>query len=127
MVEEVVIAATIARQTIQLQRIALTKTVTRPAKPSMGSRSSSPRRWRRSWRRRRRCAQALKLVSAIGQEAAIDDAADEVAEEYPAPVGHYCSGVGVVLDPRQRQQTEGAGDEVEAEEHDDDVEARRGK
>ena len=94
MVEVEVSAITTPRQTIQLQRIALTKTVIMPAVAEM------------------RVADGLRLgglddggrdagwldLAGHGQrdreQDGVDDAADEVAEEYPGPIGqHRAAGV----------------------------------
>jgi hypothetical protein len=56
---------------------------------------------------------------------AIGDAADQVAEKYPAPVVDHGSAAGFASDPRQRNQRETAGHEFEAEQHDDDQSDRK--
>ena len=52
------------------------------------------------------------------EQRAVDDAADQVAEKDPAPIGEHGLGVGFAFHPRQRQQAEAAGDQIEAEQHD---------
>ena len=54
------------------------------------------------------------------QQPAVDDAADQVAEKNPTPVGEHRLCVGFILKPRERQQAKTAGDEIEAEQHDED-------
>ena len=55
-----------------------------------------------------------------GEQRAIGDAADQVADENPAPVDHHRAGAGLALQPRQRHQRKAAGDELEPEQHDAD-------
>ena len=59
------------------------------------------------------------------QQRPVNDAADQIAEKHPAPIGAYRLGVGVAFDPRERQQAEAAGDEIEAEQHDEDEADRK--
>ena len=118
MVEVEVMARTIARQTIQLHSIALTKQLTSAGKAEGGvagglelgdlhdARGDAGRRGR------------SHIGERDGDQRAIGDAADQIADEDPAPVDEDRASAGLAFEPRQRHQREAAGDEFEPEQHD---------
>jgi hypothetical protein len=59
------------------------------------------------------------------QQCAVNDAANEIADKDPAPIGEDRLGVGIAFDPGQRQQTEAAGYKIEPEQHDEDEPDRK--
>ena len=53
-----------------------------------------------------------------GEQGAIGDAADQIADEDPAPVDEHRAGARFAIEPRQRHQRKTSGYEFEAEQHD---------
>jgi hypothetical protein len=52
------------------------------------------------------------------QQRAIAQAADQIADEHPGPVGDQSAEADAATDQRQRHQGKTAGDQFEAEDHD---------